>query len=695
MSYKYKFCASCFNYINSCDCLGNLEDHEHINDFERPGKDDDMEEDDNEDSDVWYFRVPVGPTLDEFGNIGLGGLLSSPLMWTKEEPADPSMYLSIPVNRLPFDKVNVGGKFPQPPQYIQPKNPWEIPFFKLRDVKIKEKTDEQLLKDLQECIKDCGKKKLGKRFCIAKCNVKYLYQKAQNELVVTMEDLFVAVQKVMPENPEGFYVFAPLAKRITPPRLWNFANQAIVPGCGFQWIEMHLIDGSDPAKDMDCNGKLSSNVDGVDDYWNDNSSGGGPSYIDYYGQAGDLTSDARMLMMPFVPPPVPPVGPTRCTPWAIANGFCDEEERPPEYKPPPWDKPPPTTDPPVVIFPPDPPIVDPPVDPPVIVPPSEPPIFPLDWEVKTNTYTPFGLFQVKSDGDVPFTTNQFKLRPHLQWGATGGTLWPPDEAAWSPELKWKVPAENLGTDTSGTAPGAFFNCMWLNPGEVGDPVTLTFKFTFVSGNVGDTFLWQFASPGTGGVNHTVALVAGLLPQQFTHTTTCQNRGPCAERIAVTRIAGAGGPSKLESRIQYFCPFDPKVRPVFRRYGTHGFRQQLPPLSGDTWPPVLDSLGILLWSSSTNRDVRSITDYTVTFGLPAYLLWNGEHSNEFSQFGGTSSATTGVITKSVNTGDGGVTPYWSHLMAFGTPNASGFCAHARYPGSNGSMTGIIYKWIRLP
>ncbi|ALE29694.1 hypothetical protein [Lake Sarah-associated circular virus-28] len=689
-SRKYKFCASCFNYCDSCDCLGNLEDHEHINTFERPGKgnDDDEEIDDEEEDDnrnkgggeVWYFRAQVDLTLMAGGNMLLGALMTMEEMWTDIPPDNPSLYLSIPKSRFPMDPVNIGGSFPNKPEYIKPKYPWEIPYFQLSYPRPPEKSDAAIASQAKDCTKDCLKRfsfrpvRLG--ICTAKCAVIAAGKKAFNEFNVSLEDIYLGVQKTINLDNLPLYIgLIPLIKKYTPPRLWNAADDSVVPGCGFQWVEMHLIDGSDPSSDFDCSGKLSSNVDGVDQFWSDNQNGGDTSETlkDYYPDASDPTTDVRMMMMPHVPPPVPPVGPPRCTQWALDHGFCDKDDDPPPYIPPP----PTHVDPPIIV------------DPPIVLPPTgTPPTVLPTYDITNNINFPMAVIQYNSktradwynSGSTGYADD--RQRPHLNWGAAAIPLKTGDVIDRGVTLE--IPENNYEyvdcffyymahrpiagrvsmrlTYVSGPKPsGMGFKVHWDNSVKPGDTQTLR----------GDVTTFQFNKN----------MPAGISIHSF--------------RLTPLHVNPPGLQNKQEFKLEFFTAWDKDCKPVFT------LARDIPwetPYGGP--PPVFNGIGVVDFIGNNNKDciaAHPIPLNPMVGGVrvkpPTFSWGNGECiicHNQDPKLPGV------AVHKMNNTGDGGITPInsQSYFFTWVNPSANGYGQGiARIDGSLGSYYGACKSWTK--
>jgi len=430
---RYKFCASCYNYVNSCDCLGNLSDHDHLTPFERPGKEPEDKEDHDdmkEEGEVWYFRAQIGVSLNEFGTLGVGAALRIPEMWTKVPPENPELYLSIPVERMDnFNAVNVA-PFGKRPEMFTPKFPWEIQFFTTDGLIKNTKTDAQIAQELKDCLKKAVKKKLGRLARIALCHAAAAFKKTSQFFNPDAEAMYDAVDDFLPDNIEGYYALIPYVGYVAPDRLVENLEQQIIPGWGHLWIDQHLFDGNDPVNDSHSNYTLLSNVQGVQSFWNDNTTGGGEfNYEDYYGNVTDPNTQARMLTMPYVPPPVQP--PSECD--SRARSSC--EPRPPSYPP---DRPP---------YPPEDP-VEPPFEPPETVGPEDPKIPPEnDGEIFNLYEAPWTLVQLpiwELPGAVQGGEFDYRNYPHLDWGPTANQLFPPTDGVYKRDLILKTIPEQIG-----------------------------------------------------------------------------------------------------------------------------------------------------------------------------------------------------------------------------------------------------------
>lgn len=90
MSKDY-FCASCWNFCHSCDCLAY---HDQLEDQPIPvSTSEDSEKRKINDGD-WYFMIPFKPAVEEVGLIGMKLLLETPQLWTQTPP------LSLPTSHL-------------------------------------------------------------------------------------------------------------------------------------------------------------------------------------------------------------------------------------------------------------------------------------------------------------------------------------------------------------------------------------------------------------------------------------------------------------------------------------------------------------------------------------------------------------------------------------------------------------------
>jgi len=626
---RQKFCASCFNYINSCDCLGNLDDHAHLTDFEVTGKDDDEPE---ESDDVWYFRAEIGPTLLTVGNIGLMGLLSMKEMWTTDPPANPSLYLSIPKDRLPMSAVNVNvGQYPSKPEYIAPQHPWEIPFFKLKIPTPKSKTDEEIDKDYKDCLDKAGKKK-GAKF---KCLAKYLWEKAQQKLTVTEEDLKYAVSKAVDVSAiEGYYGAFVFAKPFVPPRLWNAANNSVVPGCGHGWIEQDLIDGGDPAKDLDCSGFLISNVPGAEEFWNDNQTGTNmPNPYD--GGVTTPFSQARMLTMPHVPPPVPRDDVLPCSKLQYQQGKCEPpDDPPPPYLPPPISKPPPT-----VIVPPEPP-VDPPTEPPLSVIP--------DYSITPNAKFGMAIFQLEdkrrntwyNSGTLGFADD--RCRPHLAWGSSavvpndGTTLNQQDQ------VQFRVPPSPV-PNSGNTGPfewGSYaIFCMNHRP----NPNQL-FQIELIF-DAGVPATGQFEFSWDNGVKKETKSGASLI---FNYKKSVRAGIDCV-RLRITpkhRISDAN--TIQDWKMNVYTNWDVNCKPIYRRASALSGDFQIADCGG---PAITYDSGNGRMILTNTTGARQYASNVIT-KPPQFGYGNGEFVYSVNICPNTDNAQ---CHKCVNTGDGGLTP----------------------------------------
>lgn len=652
---KYKFCASCFNYVDSCDCLGNLEDHQHINDFERPGKDDDDPDDDNVVTDVWYFRAQIGPTLDQFGSIGLAGALAIPDMWTRDPPADPTKYLSIPVDRFPMPPVNRGGSVFGGVDMVAPKQPWEIPFFGLRNLPdFPQKTDAQIAEELRKCLKAAAKKKF-KRIKMAACTAKAAVQYAQSHSTYSYDDMIADVKAQFPSVVKGFYVAAPLVSQVVPPKLWKLADQAVVPGCGFQWIEMQLIDGSDPALSLDCTDKFSNAVDGVEDFWNDNQSGGGKT-SDIYGDLADPITQPRMLMMPFVPPPVKP------------PKIDDPLDPPVPYDPPPIVTPPTVTQPPSVV--------QPPVDPPITgTPYNERPNHPI-----------FAcMIQVSELGiDFPLAiiNNQappgdYRRLPFLSWGAAAG-------------------ARPNNGDTMTNVP---LYLKTTNRHQAGDFVLFRWYYITTTTPASKSVRFQCKLKRIAGDSWMKVILQRKISGVYTNVFTGSSQGTGAEMFLAFDVTVPAGTGHIECA-WYFpdvntqgltwelfptTSWDPDVLPIYTWPSLSGWTQAFPSPAPQFEPAVNPTNGVLSYDNK-NRDTIVTCARAVAVKPFSCMLCSGEVSMTNNRF----FTNAGVPRVFKCDGAGGLSP----ITDMGDPNNfnPGFTMKAKQ-GSDGSWSAAIISWTK--
>jgi len=681
MSRKYKFCASCYNYIDSCDCLGNLEDHEHLNDFEREGKDDmdedDVDEDDKDDGPIYYFRFPVGVLLSQVGNIGTAAMLRIPGNWTTDPPADPTKYLSIPKSRFPMTPHNQGTILA--PKIKSPKNPWEIQFFK-GDLNtwLPEKTNAVIAKEWKDCAKRCK----WRPACHLRCAVAAGVKKAKAEFESSPEDIYVAFDKWLPEQPPGFQTALVMgAGLFVPERAWRRANNMIVPGCGFQWIEMHLIDGSDPAGDVDCSGKLSSNVEGVAGFWNDNQSGS-LDYSDYYGENPTDPNMSRSLMMPFVPPPVPK-GPPRCTPWAIRNGFCNDDDDQPPYKPPPI-----TTKPPIVD--PEDPDVPPPEDPIVLPPIEDPP--------------ELTIFDVTEAVSFPMCIAQVPFLNRTTWGLGGDY-----DARFYPHIKWGSPAPLFETGDIVDQPVELF---LTGNGKVGMQCPLRLWQLNAEPKILSRVWLEYTQMGTDGPVPVFTVkgpgIAGESKPFTGRSGSFSFSGPVragfdAFDIEIIQQHNNGGVAQFFD-LNLITNWDVQCKPIFRRAiadSWYGFSpESVVPQFGGNDEIQYTAGGANIAPKAFGQNVTNLPPM-ISFGgnlirvkPPPFMFGNGEcymcHADP------RIANDRSEVVKMVNTGGGGITPIQSKFWMLNwwyTNFNEWYPSTMSSQGSQGSYSGSIVAWTK--
>jgi len=673
-SKRFKFCASCFNYINSCDCLGNLSDHAHLTDFEVPGKQEEDDDHNDDKGDVWYFRAQIGISLNEFGTLGVGAALRIPSMWTKVPPENPELYLSIPVERMDnFNPVNIAPPL-RPVQMFTPQAPWEIEFFTVDSYNKQTKDDAQIAQELKDCLKKAAKKKAGKRIRVAICFASAGIKKGQQFFNPDAEALYDAVDDFLPENIEGYYGLIPYVSYVAPDRLVESLEQAIIPSWGHLWIEQHLIDGNDPVQDSSFDNLLINNVDGVDSFWTDNTQGGGDfNYQDYYGDITDPNTQARMLTMPHVPPPVPPVGPPRCTPWAIENGFCEDQKPPPYDNPPITTKPKPPTSPPI-----------PPPPPVTMQPPAEPPEWPDDpTEELFNAPWAIAQLPIWESQFAPINTPfDYRNYPHFSWGSPVQGLVPdgtpyiaglqlnvsdvnqPQTIPMELRFNWYYMGEgNLKdytfrfdvkqNDTFGSVPDHTWTCIdypLIAPKrKVGREYSVEFMVPRVAAREADNLLSYVRF-------QILILPPGSVKQKFT-CTPYNAWAPSIKPVAIYFAAGLSPVGLFQGSQQdpNDTPDREDVNPIYTILGPNN-------------TPTIRSLD--------NPWQWSFGDYGIVSPLPlfpTFLLGNGEmHIAPYP----VSGSDKEWVVKMVNTGDGGLTPvtvpeYKDYLsrLAFGSKRQS--------------------------
>lgn len=249
-----KYCASCYNYIDFCDCLGNFGEYEHLVDFSVSGREKEEQPTDN----TWYFLGPINLLLEHTGELGLWAALKHPKLWTKNPPLDHLERLSIPQSRLDemaeqrYKSYHDPNQFNTPaetffdltPGKLQKPNPWNLDFF---DPSIRDKPPIESLKDVRDdIIEKCKKKKtrVGAMACIA---IQFAKAGISDALVKFLEDPvlpeFIPWVEIDGINPIWIIPFAAsygtwVGKFI---KKWN-----ISPGPHFNWLDQHIIDGTDP-----------------------------------------------------------------------------------------------------------------------------------------------------------------------------------------------------------------------------------------------------------------------------------------------------------------------------------------------------------------------------------------------------------------------------------------------------------------
>lgn len=121
------FCSRCWNYVDFCDCLNFNFDLEDDYDPSIPPPPEDPAP---EVGTVWYFLVPIRDLSLYFEangveKVGLSLLLMQESLWTiAPPPGDESLYLSVPVDRLPTRDQSFN-----PASFNQVINPWDFNYF--------------------------------------------------------------------------------------------------------------------------------------------------------------------------------------------------------------------------------------------------------------------------------------------------------------------------------------------------------------------------------------------------------------------------------------------------------------------------------------------------------------------------------------------------------------------------------------
>lgn len=235
------FCSRCWNYVDFCDCINYEYDLEFEQEKVIPPP---PEEKQPEVGTVWYSRFPIAETAlglesanaDKFG---LGILLSNENMWTLEPPADPSLYLSIPVNRLPLNTVTSnyrpGGTFNM---YLQP---WELNWVNYNGPNLDD------LKSLAAAIQGCNRRPVGKNVCKWTATIKHFIESFKvDEIPIPpglTDELNVLTGFVDPVVVLGIIL------AYFPAEILEKINDATSTAIDYDWVHRHLVDTFDPDLD--------------------------------------------------------------------------------------------------------------------------------------------------------------------------------------------------------------------------------------------------------------------------------------------------------------------------------------------------------------------------------------------------------------------------------------------------------------
>lgn len=232
------FCSRCWNYVDFCDCVNFDYSCEDDYDASIPASPQDPAP---EVGTVWYFLVPIKDLSLFFESngvekVGLSLLLMQESLWTiAPPPGDESLYLSVPVDRLPErDRGLVNGT-----QYKY-LNPWEFNYFNYNGPPIDKIVS--LAAQLQQC--NSKRTPAGRKACKLIKLMKSFFESFKVEDVPVPPGLEEAVLKLTGVlTPEQMLL---LLTTLIPIELLQELNKNTVTAIDYDWVHTHLMNTLDP-----------------------------------------------------------------------------------------------------------------------------------------------------------------------------------------------------------------------------------------------------------------------------------------------------------------------------------------------------------------------------------------------------------------------------------------------------------------
>lgn len=231
------FCSRCWNYVDFCDCVNFNYACEDDYDPSIPTQEDPAPEVGT----VWYFLVPIKDLSLYFESngvekVGLSLLLMQESLWTiAPPPGDESLYLSVPVDRLPERSPGLvnGTQY----KYLYP---WEFNYFNYNGPPIDK------IVSLAAELMQCNKKKLPamKKACKFAKLLKSFFQGFKVEDIPVPPGLEEAVLKLTGAlTPEQMLL---LLTTLIPIELLQELNNNAVTAIDYDWVHRHLFNTLDP-----------------------------------------------------------------------------------------------------------------------------------------------------------------------------------------------------------------------------------------------------------------------------------------------------------------------------------------------------------------------------------------------------------------------------------------------------------------
>ena len=234
---KLGFCARCWNYVDFCDCINYEYDLETEPEKVIPLPPEDKNP---EVGTVWYFRSPIvetslGLESANASKFGLGVLLSIESLWTIEPPpGDPSMYLSIPVERLPLNQTMDTMKPGTFNKYLQP---WELNYTNYQGPVLED------VKTLAEALARCSSSRAPKA-CRVKEMLKHAFDSYKIDEIPVPQGLIDKLSSINAYvDPE---VLLAIIVAFFPEVVLSKLNEYTATAIDYDWVHRHLMDSVDP-----------------------------------------------------------------------------------------------------------------------------------------------------------------------------------------------------------------------------------------------------------------------------------------------------------------------------------------------------------------------------------------------------------------------------------------------------------------